>query len=89
MRSFSTLKDLVIPMLDDMMTKLTHRLCLAARNPSKPHFNHYLFETLSLAIRIACKKSPDAVNSFEALFFPPFQDILQQDVQGILIFITG
>lgn len=52
------------------------------QNPSKPHFNHYLFETLCVAIKITCRVNPEAVATFEQGLFPPFQDILQQDVQG-------
>jgi exportin-2 (importin alpha re-exporter) len=85
MRSFSTLQENVIPYLAEILSKLTERLAITARNPSKPHFNHYLFETLSLAIRIVCKSNPDAVPNFEEHLFPIFQQILQQDVQGILI----
>lgn len=86
MRSFSTLKEQVIPLLPDILSKLTQRLSMAARNPSKPHFNHYLFETLSLAIHIVCKANPSAVASFEEVLFPIFQDILQQDVQGTVFY---
>lgn len=52
------------------------------RNPSKPHFNHYLFETLALSIKIVCSQTPEAVSSFEQALFPIFEAILQQDVQG-------
>lgn len=85
MRSFSTLQENVIPFLPDIMGKLTERLAITARNPSKPHFNHYLFETLSLAIRIVCKSNQEAVPSFEQHLFPIFQEILQHDVQGNLL----
>ncbi|XP_059485387.1 exportin-2 [Neocloeon triangulifer] len=87
MRSFSTLQDKVIPFLPEILTKLTERLAITAKNPSKPHFNHYLFETLSLAIRIVCKSNPEAVPSFEQVLFPIFQDILQQDVQEFVPYV--
>lgn len=51
MRSFSTLQDKVIPFLSVALPKLTTKLQTVAKNPSRPHFNHYLFETFSLAIR--------------------------------------
>lgn len=54
----------------------------AFQNPSKPHFNHYLFESLCLSIRITCKANPAAVSSFEDALFPVFTEILQNDVQG-------
>lgn len=51
MRSFSTLQEKVVPFLGATLPKLTEKLQMVAKNPSKPHFNHYLFETFSLAIR--------------------------------------
>lgn len=51
MRSFSTLQDKVIPYLSAALPKLTEKLRMVCKNPSRPHFNHYLFETFSLAIR--------------------------------------
>lgn len=51
MRSFSSLQEHVIPFLAELLPKLTEKLALVARNPSKPHFNHYLFETIGLSIR--------------------------------------
>uniref|UniRef100_A0A8C6PI52 Exportin-2 n=1 Tax=Nothobranchius furzeri TaxID=105023 RepID=A0A8C6PI52_NOTFU len=55
-------------------------------NPSKPHFNHYLFESLCLSVRITCKANPATVSSFEEALFPVFTEILQNDVQGVLSF---
>lgn len=54
------------------------------QNPSKPHFNHYLFETMCVTVRTTCKVNPSAVTDFEQALFPPFTEILQQDVQGKL-----
>lgn len=51
MRSFSTLQQKVIPLLGALLPKLTQKLQEVTKNPSKPHFNHYLFETFSLSIR--------------------------------------
>ncbi|KAK7791230.1 hypothetical protein R5R35_001387 [Gryllus longicercus] len=87
MRSFSTLQQQVVPFLGDLLPKLTTKLALVARNPSKPHFNHYLFETLSLSIRIVCTSNHSAVSSFEEALFPIFQGILQQDVQEFIPYV--
>jgi len=51
MRTFSSLQAHVIPFLGELLPKLTAKLSVVARNPSRPHFNHYLFETLSISIR--------------------------------------
>ena len=42
MRSFSTLQENVIPYLATLLPVLTQKMQLAAKNPSKPHYNHYL-----------------------------------------------
>ena len=65
-----------------MTYSVTKCVWLIFQNPSKPHFNHYLFESICISIRTTCKVNPEAVTSFEQGLFPPFQDILQQDVQG-------
>lgn len=82
MRSFFTLQDKVIPYLNAALPKLTEKLQNVCKNPSRPHFNHYLFETFSLSIRIVCLNNNSAVPSFEDVLFPIFQGILQQDIQG-------
>ncbi|KAJ1519390.1 hypothetical protein ONE63_004682 [Megalurothrips usitatus] len=87
MRSFSSLQENVIPFLAELLPKLTEKLALVARNPSKPHFNHYLFETIGLSIRIVCKGNPAAVSSFEEALFPIFQGILSQDVQEFIPYV--
>lgn len=51
MRSFGILQDAVVPFLADLLPKLTEKLAIVSRNPSRPNFNHYLFETLSLSIK--------------------------------------
>uniref|UniRef100_A0A3Q3XSD6 Importin N-terminal domain-containing protein n=1 Tax=Mola mola TaxID=94237 RepID=A0A3Q3XSD6_MOLML len=56
-------------------------------NPSKPHFNHYLFESLCLSVRITCKANPATVSSFEEALFPVFTEILQNDVQEFLPYV--
>ncbi|XP_057662320.1 exportin-2 [Diorhabda carinulata] len=87
MRTFSTLDERVIPFLNVALPKLTTKLQMVAKNPSKPHFNHYLFETFSLAIKIVCKANPGAVTSFEDILFPIFQGILQQDIQEFIPYV--
>lgn len=84
MRSFGTLQETVVPFLADLLPKLTEKLAIVSKNPSRPNFNHYLFETLSVSIKIVCKTNPEAVTSFEQALFPIFQEILQQDIPGKL-----
>ena len=87
MRSFNTLKNAVMPYLGDLLPSLTQKLTEAAKNPTKPHYNHYLFESLSIAIRIVCKEQPAAVTNFEQALFPVFQSILVNDVQEFVPYV--
>ncbi len=87
MRSFSTLQEAVIPFLSNLLPSLTQKLQKAAKNPTRPHYNHYMFESLSLSIRIVCKNQPGAVSNFEGILFPVFQEILQQDVQEFVPYV--
>lgn len=87
MRSFSILQSASIPFMGVALPRLTEILETVSKNPSRPHFNHYLFETLALAIQIVCKAQPDAVTSFEEALFPIFQYILQQDVAEFMPYV--
>jgi len=87
MRSFSILQEAIIPFVGTLVTKITEKIIAVSKNPSKPHFNHYLFESICVAIRITCKADASAVSSFEAGLFPPFQEILQLDVQEFMPYV--
>lgn len=87
MRTFSTLNEHTMPFMPNALPKLTEILTQVARNPSKPHFNHYLFETIALSIKIVCKIEPNTVTSFEDLLFPQFQNILQADIMEFLPYV--
>lgn len=87
MRSFSTLQEASLPYMGQALPRLTEILTEVAKNPSKPHFNHYLFETFSVSITIICNNNLEAVNAFEAALFPVFQGILQQDVLEFMPYV--
>lgn len=87
MRSFSCLQGEVMPFLSHLLPVLTMKLQEAAKNPTKPHFNHYLFETLCLSIKIVCTSQPSAVANFETVLFPIFQLILTEDVQEFVPYV--
>ena len=87
MRSFSALQESVVPYLAHLLPPLTTKLTQAAKNPTRPHYNHYLFESLSLSIRIVCKTNPGAVASFEQVLFPVFEEILKTDVQEFVPYV--
>nr|XP_040231839.2 exportin-2 [Anopheles coluzzii] len=87
MRVLNTLQEASLPFMIVVLPRLTDILSTVAKNPSKPHFNHYLFETLSLSVKLVCKADPNAVSSFEEALFPVFQGILQQDVLEFMPYV--
>uniref|UniRef100_A0A8C3VKB8 Exportin-2 n=1 Tax=Catharus ustulatus TaxID=91951 RepID=A0A8C3VKB8_CATUS len=87
MRSFSLLQESIIPYIPSVITQLTQKLLAVSKNPSKPHFNHYMFESICLSIRITCKANPEAVGSFEEALFLVFTEILQNDVQEFIPYV--
>jgi len=87
MRTMSLLQENIMPMIPQLLSSLKAKLALVSKNPSKPHFNHYLFECLCVAIKASCKTRPEAVEAFEDALFQPFTEILQQDVQEFIPYV--
>lgn len=87
MRSLATLQQASMPFMSAILPRLIQILETVSKNPSRPHFNHYLFETLALAIKIACTAEPAAVLQFEEALFPIFQNILQQDILEFMPYV--
>lgn len=87
MRTFSLSNELLFPYMSTVVNELRQKLLVTSKNPSKPHFNHYLFESLSLCIKIACQHDKTAVGSFEQALFDMFTDILQRDVTEFIPYV--
>ncbi|RWS29395.1 exportin-2-like isoform X1, partial [Leptotrombidium deliense] len=87
MRMFSLLQENVLPFLEDVMGRMINKLREISKNPSKPFFNHYLFESISVCIKIACRSNVQSVQAFESLLFPLFQEILTADVQEFMPYV--
>lgn len=87
LRLFSLLRERVLPYFNDLLPKIVEKLTEVAKNPTKPHFNHYIFEVVGLSIKIACTNNPSAVSSFEPLFFPIFTNILVQEVVEFMPYV--
>lgn len=84
MRLFSFSKSsVIIRFLPSVVPKITTKLTIVAKNPSKPYFNHYLFETLALTIRAACAEDSAKMfrDEFEKVLFSILDLVLAQDVQ--------
>ncbi|GBG65232.1 hypothetical protein CBR_g50023 [Chara braunii] len=63
------------------IAKLAEILGTVLKNPTQPVFNHYLFESMAALIKhVGTVGDPAAVSQCEALLFPVFQSVLEQDV---------
>ncbi|CAH2246370.1 jg27637 [Pararge aegeria aegeria] len=87
LRTLAVLREAALPYLGEALPKLAGMLAVVAKNPCKPHFNHYLFESLSLAVQLVVKSNPNAITAFEDALFPIFQEILQNDVQEFMPYV--
>ena len=86
MRLLSTMKEGVAPYWDSLLSELATKLALVSQNPSKPHFNHYLFESISCIIRYTCssKNNAEIAAKFEGTLFPLIENILVRDISEFL-----
>jgi len=80
MRVCLVLQDLLEPYIDEMLVKLAQVLTITSKNPTKPNFNHYLFETFGVLIRAVCVKNSGLIKKFEGHLFPIFNFVLEQDI---------
>lgn len=87
MRTLWLLQGEVVCHVGIIISNLKEKLLAVSKNPSKPNFNHYLFECICIMITITCKQRPEAVSSFEEVLLPPFQTILNQDVQEFIPYV--
>ena len=87
MRLLSTMNEKVAPYAETLLKELVAKLALVCQNPSKPHFNHYLFEALCCIIRYTCKVDAQIVTKFEDALFPIIENILVRDVSEFLPYI--
>eukprot|EP00112_Aurelia_sp_Birch-Aquarium-sp1_P013550 Seg2879.1 transcript_id=Seg2879.1/GoldUCD/mRNA.D3Y31 product=Exportin-2 protein_id=Seg2879.1/GoldUCD/D3Y31 len=85
MRSCSLLQETLLPNLELIVNKLVAKLKIVCKNPSKPQFNHYLFETICVLVsRVMPKANRELLSTFESVLFPVFQEILTSDVTEFL-----
>lgn len=87
MRSMSTMQERIAPYSETLLKELSAKLNLVSQNPSKPHFNHYLFESICCIIRFSCKADPKSIERFESSLFPIIESILVRDVSEFLPYI--
>jgi len=87
LRVMSTLQEKVAPYSETLLKELADKLTVVSENPSKPHFNHYLFESICCIIRCSCKVDASLVDKFESKLFPIVENILVKDVSEFLPYV--
>ncbi|CAF3340597.1 unnamed protein product [Rotaria socialis] len=87
MRLSSSLHEGVLPYLSQLMDKLVLILRRSSRNPSKPNFNHYLFETITVLIRTSVTQNVGVLNQFEQILFPIFTPIFTEDIAEFVPYV--
>eukprot|EP00958_Prasinococcus_capsulatus_P029052 scaffold7246_cov410-Prasinococcus_capsulatus_cf.AAC.13 len=61
------------------LTELVKILQVVCKNPKQPGFNHYLFECIAALLKNAA--TMEMLTAFEEILFPPFMQILQEDIE--------
>ncbi|XRB01695.1 exportin-2 [Pycnococcus provasolii] len=84
----------VFPIFEAIVPKLCAIIAEVSANPSKPNFNHALFEALASIVADVVRHAkagggdpPAVCRRIEALVFPTFQLVLQNDVQEFAPYI--
>ncbi|KAG5184186.1 Cse1-domain-containing protein [Tribonema minus] len=80
MRALSTAQEAIVPVATEVLHKQAQYLAKVCANPANPQFNHYLFESIAVLVGRVCQADASTVDMFEAALFPPFQQVLAQDV---------
>ena len=87
MRTLVTVKGDIIPVLEQLLPQLISKLEMVYKNPRKPTFNHYLFESICYCVKIGCESNKSFLGPFEQLLFPIFQKILTEDVTEFMPYV--
>lgn len=88
MRVTEGLKEKVVPYAGGLLSQLIAKLKLVAKNPTKPHHVHFLFESLAVLVKSVCGVVDfNAVEEFDKSLFPVFQEILRDEVDSVIPYI--
>ena len=69
------------PVTSAALAELANILGMVSRNPTQPGFNHYLFEAIAALVKYGSDGTEASITAAEGVLFPPFEMILQEDVQ--------
>eukprot|EP00127_Corallochytrium_limacisporum_P006209 Clim_evm26s221 gene=Clim_evmTU26s221 len=69
-----------LPLIEKTMGALMAELEKVCKNPAKPRFNHYLFETLTVITQTVRGNFPNLLPQIQSALFPSFEFIIAQDI---------
>ena len=84
LRAMSAMQEHLAPFAGTLLTELSAKLTEVSQNPSKPHFNHYLFECICCIIKNTCQQDQQQAEKFEATIFPIIESVLVRDIGEFL-----
>ena len=87
LRAISFCGEQVITYQETVLAELVEKLRIVSGNPSKPQFNHYLFECISCLVNLLCQHHPNEVVKVEQKLFPIIEAILVKDVVEFLPYV--
>lgn len=87
MRTIAVSRNSMKPYLNELLVQLNKKLNEVCKNPSKPYFNHYLFESIAVSLQIAVTLDPTSASIVENSIFQISAGIFTQDVQEFLPYI--
>lgn len=87
MRVLHVLQEDLVRHADGIIASLNEKLLMVSKNPSKPNFNHFLFEAICVTITVTCRVNTGAIAKFQEALMPIFQNILNQEVQEFIPYV--
>ncbi|CAG8478060.1 8971_t:CDS:10 [Ambispora gerdemannii] len=88
MRVIFTSRERISNLAPEVIEHLSRILSQISKNPSNPRFNHYVFESIGGLVRCENFKNNLAlVTQFESVLFPPFDQILRQEVTEFIPYV--
>ncbi|KFD55058.1 hypothetical protein M514_03976 [Trichuris suis] len=80
-------RDQPVDVISTLSQQLCQKIALVAKNPRKPYFNHFMFETACMLVKCVGSKNMDYFRAIESMLIEPFQDILQTDVAEFVPYV--
>ncbi|CAN0047642.1 unnamed protein product [Ascophyllum nodosum] len=87
MRALHSAEEKILPITQVVLTKLNGYLERVCKNPSRPRYNHFLFESIAVLVQQCLENDPRLANTLEEALFPPFQKVLANDVVEFLPYV--